>query len=65
MGKMPFFLHGEVATWENVICEVAAWEMAHLESCHFGNCHLGSCPWENAFGKVPNILKTTIDTWHS
>ena len=51
---MPFFLHGEVASWEIVI-----WENVHLGSCrleiaHLGSCHLESCPWENAFGKVPN-----------
>ena len=28
MGKMPFSLHGEVATWEIVIWEVSAWEVA-------------------------------------
>ena len=49
MGNVPFFLHGEVSTWEIVILEIA-----HLGSCLSGNCHLGSCPWENAFGKVPN-----------
>ena len=47
MGKMPFILHGDVATWEIVI-----WENVHLESCRLGNCHLGSCRlekdlWEN------------------
>ena len=33
MGKMPFFLHVEVATWEIVTWEVAAWEKA------FGKVH--------------------------
>ena len=27
MGKMPFFLHGEVATWEIVTWEVALGKM--------------------------------------
>jgi len=40
MGKMPFILHGEVATWEIVSWEVAACEIAHL-----GSFHLGNCPW--------------------
>ena len=36
--------------------EVAAWEIAHLGNCTFRkNCHLESRPWENAYGKVPNI----------
>ena len=46
---MPFFLHGEVASWEIVI-----WENVHLGSCRLEIAHLGSFPWENAFGKVPN-----------
>ena len=48
---MPFFLHGEVASWASVI-----WENVHLGSCRLEIAHLGSCPWENAFGKVPNAF---------
>ena len=32
IGKMPCFIHGEVATWEIVI----------LENVHLGSCHLGN-----------------------
>ena len=56
MGKMPFFLNGEVATWEifiweNVYLGSCDGEIAHLGSCHLGNCHFGSCTWENPLGK--------------
>jgi len=55
MGKIPFFLHGEVATWEIVI-----WENVHLGGCRLGNCTFRKlplvkshvAPWENAVGKV-------------
>jgi len=46
MGKMSFFLHGEVATWEIVI-----WENVHFGSFHLGNCHLGSSLEKMPLGK--------------
>ena len=55
MGKMPFLLHGEVATFSKLsfgkmyIYEVVVWEIAHLGSCHLENYHLKSCP----HGKMP------------
>ena len=39
MGKIPFFLHGEVATWEIVI-----WENVHLGGCRLGNCTFRKLP---------------------
>ena len=42
--KLPFFLHGKVATWEIVI-----WENVHLRSCRLGNCTFGKLP----LGKIP------------
>ena len=39
MGKMSFFLLGEVATWEIVI-----WENEHLRCCRLGNCTFGKLP---------------------
>ena len=43
MEKMPFFLHGEVASWEIVIWEVAAWKLLIWEVA----------TWEVALGKMP------------
>ena len=49
MGKMPFFLHGEIATKEIVI-----WENVHLGSCCLGNCTFGKLPLGKLpFGKLP------------
>ena len=49
MGKMAFFLHGEVTTWEIVI-----WENIHLGSCHLGKYPCELAAWEKTFRKVPN-----------
>ena len=42
-------------TWE-----VAAWEIAQLGSCHLGKYSWEVAAWENAFGKVPNIMYTSL-----
>ena len=47
--KLLLFLHGEVATWEVVIREIA-----HLGSCHLEKYPWEVATWESAFGKVPN-----------
>ena len=51
---------GGRALWLVLTWIVAAWEIAHL-----GNCHLGKYPWkvaawEKAFGKIPNLGKSTL-----
>ena len=38
--------------------EIAAWEVVHLESCHLGKYPWEVDAWENAFGKMPNIVFT-------
>ena len=58
MGKMPFFLLGEVATWEIVI-----WENVHLGSCFLGKLHIWEvATWEivtwEVFGKVPTFYSS-------
>ena len=51
MGKMPFFLNGEVATWKFV-----NWENVHLP---LGKLHIWEvATWLNDFGKVPYM------TWY-
>ena len=46
---MPFFLHGEVATWEIVI-----WENVHFGSCRLGSCSFWKLPLGKlSFGKLP------------
>ena len=50
MGKMPFFLHGEVPLWKLHIWEVATWEIV---------------TWEVALGKMPlgKYLTPTISIY--
>ena len=44
--------------WLGHTLEVATWEIAHLGSCHLGKYPLEVASLENAFGKVPDTIKT-------
>ena len=71
IGKLPLFLHGEVAIWE-----IVTWVNVHLGSCLLGSCHLGKytfrdlmfgklhiwevATWENTLGKLPLGKRTNI-----
>ena len=69
-GKLPLFLHGEVATIEKLsfgklyIWKVDAWEITHLGSCNLGKHPWEVAAWENAFGKESSNLTSLFTLYN-